>query len=109
MPIILDGGRPTTKSYSAISTTPVMVAPERNGNASYRSLLTVQNFGAVPVYLGGSDVAASGPSRGIVLVGVADPTTTQPVSMTLATTGHAYYAVVASGTGDISVLEEVYP
>lgn len=112
MPNIIDGGNPHT-SLVQVTTTPTLLAPARTApppKGTRRSLLVIQQAGTVDVYIGGPDVVASGlPGSPMGYRLIATPVTNPPTAdaaVGLATSGAAYYGVVASGVGLVRVLEE---
>lgn len=63
-----------------------------------RQGLTIQNQGAVSVYIGGATVTAAGATRGILLAAGA--------SMAIENTTGAIYGITAAGAADIAFLSE---
>lgn len=68
---------------------------------SNRKQIIVQLLGTNPVYLGASDVTASGAHRGIVLANQYDS-----LSFDLTTTC-ILYGITASGSSDVAVMESI--
>lgn len=84
---------------NAIGTTPVRL----NSRQGDRAVLMVQNLGAVDYYLGGPDVATSGPDRGRLLKGGQ----AEPAEFVDEATGVDWYAIAAADGGDLWV-DELY-
>lgn len=95
------GGTPHTRLVT-VTTSPTLLTNLAGG---YRSGVVVQNIGTVDVYLGGTDVAASGATTGLLLIAQASATT-QPSGYATSTTDKAIYGVVAANTGTVVVWEE---
>lgn len=98
MPYVVSGNKHL--SVKAPTTTALLLAAARPNRTS----ILIQNIGVADVYLGNSDVTASGSTRGILLTGNLSPAST----LTDTTTLDAWYAITASGTADVTVCE-VYP
>jgi hypothetical protein len=113
MGFAVEGGTPFTKLVTVNATATALTPARINRTAQYRSALVIQNVGAADVYIGGSNVVATGAAGdpvGLVIPGVPSPQTTPPTppqAIALSTTGAALYGIVAAGTGSVVVYEEI--
>jgi hypothetical protein len=98
------GGSPHSKLVS-VSTSPTLLT-DTPTNGQVRSNLVIQQAGNVDVYLGGPEVAATGPNQGYLLkANPDDPTSDFPAELWDFYASQSWYAIVASGSGSVHVLE----